>query len=177
MTHVLGQQKCGRSQGNPFLMGGTHPALAISAHPERQPLPAPAEVPTRRPAEAQVASQAPGSPKLLPLAPRQALNEGVLERDFLRNKPTFHSPGPGSAISTAPGQRDEGPALPQATGLYHRFLVTASGGTICKTLSDPRRVCGTQCIATRPLWGSLPIPPVQMCCFFREEGPRAAGLD
>lgn len=92
-------------------MGGTHPL-----HLQRQPLLAPVEAPTRRSAEAPVASQAPGSPQLLPLAPNQALNEGMLERDFLRNKPTFHSAVPSSAVIAAPGQRDEGPAWPQAGG-------------------------------------------------------------
>ena len=155
----------------PFLVGGTHPP-----HPQRQPLPAPVEALTRRPAEAPVASQAPGSPQLLPLAPSQALNEGVLEEDFLQNKPTFHSPVPSSSVTAAPGQRDEGPAWPQAVGLPHCFLVTASGGTICKTLHDPRCVCGRAVLPPGSSGAVFPIPLVQTCCFFREEGPRFAGL-
>ena len=119
-----------------FLVGGTHPL-----HPQQQPLPAPMEAPTERPAEALVASQAAGSPQLLPRAPSQALNDGVLERDFLHNQPALHSAVPSSAVAAAPGQRDEGPAWPQAMGLSQCFPVTASGGTICKTLHDPGCVC------------------------------------
>lgn len=95
VTHALGQQEHNRSQGSLLLVDGTHPAL-------RSPFLALAEAPG--------ASQAPGSPRLLPLAPCQTLNEGVLERDLLLNKPTFHSLLPGSAVLTASGHRDKGPA-------------------------------------------------------------------
>lgn len=136
VTHVLGQQKCSRSQGSPFLVDSTH---SLSPSPPIQ-----RGSPFLAPAEAPVASQAPGSPELLPLASSQVIN-GVLEKDLLRNKPTFHSPLPASISSWPQGQRPCPCPCPQASGLYHRFLVTASGGTIGKTLCD-QKMC---------LWNTL----------------------
>lgn len=149
---LAGPAEAWQVPGQP-LPGGPHtPALTISARPEGQPLLAPDEAPTRRPAEAQVASRAPGSLKLLPLALSQALNEErfpASPANFPLTRARFccHR-------SSWPGGR--GPCCPQAAGLYHRLLVTASGGTICKTLCDPRCVCGTRCVPTRPSGAPFP---------------------
>lgn len=96
---------------------------------------------------------------LLPLASSQVIN-GVLEKDLLRNKPTFHSPLPASISSWPQGQRPCPCPCPQASGLYHRFLVTASGGTICKTLCDQKTVSVEHTLAPP---GPLGLPS-HLCC-------------
>lgn len=127
---------------------------------------APAEAPTRTPAEAPVASQVPGSPKLLWLALHRALK-------CTPEQMTCLSPLPGSAImslnSLASGTRVL--PLPQGTVLYNHFLVT-----VCKALCDPGMcLWNILCPQQGPIQ-LLPISLVQRHCFFREERPKSCRI-